>query len=93
MEFMVRGAVEKLLDETTPDELKWILELFGSNIPVSNKEDFLLGYVVGYIYALIRAPKFIQKTDLTQSETEEYRAIIERRFMDIKGKIKLALGT
>jgi len=88
MEATVRGLVEKEIDDLiSPEFLKVEIELFKSRFPHKSIEDCLFGFIVGAAFM-----RFMNITKYSEKKALELWEIIDRRTLEIKGKIKLALG-
>lgn len=94
METTVRGLLEKEIDELiTPITLEKLIMMFQKIFPTKSMEDCLFGFIVGAIFT--RALTIItigENRELNNAETKELVELLERRTMEIKGKIKLTLG-
>jgi hypothetical protein len=93
MERTIRGLLEKELDSLTPESLEKAVDLIQQWLPLKSVEDFLLGYVFGGTY--LRFLTIIQvayRREATDAEIKECFEMIERRILEIKGKIKLAMS-
>ena len=92
MEATLRGMVEKDIDSMTPEVLETVL-VFKNVFPMKSLEDFLLGFILGMLY--VRMTTIIQlgyHRPPSDSELKDFLDLIERRTLEIKGKIKLAMS-
>lgn len=88
METTIRGMLEKEIDTLiTPKTLGSLFVAF-QRFPIKSMEDSLFGFVVGFIYCRF----LVIKASPTEEEMKELMEMIERRTMEIKGKIKLVMG-
>jgi len=94
METILRGLIEKELDSMSKTEtLNTMIGMFKQTFPIKSMEDAVFGLFVGAI--LTRAITIIElgyRREPTNEENLEMFDIIERRTLEIKSKIKLALG-
>ena len=93
MEVDIRGLIEKdidsLIESATIDRLVvWFKEMF----PIGSLEDSLFGFIVGAVFARFLGLLEERGRKPTNAEVKEFMELIERRAMEIKGKIKLALN-
>ena len=92
MEITLRGMLEKEIDSITSEVLETVL-VFKEFFPMKSLEDFLLGFILGMLY--LRMTTIIQlgyHRLPNEAEVKEFLNLIERRTMEIKGKIKLAMS-
>jgi len=94
MEATVRGQIEKSIETITETEqLAQIAVGFRQRFPIKSVEDCVFGFIVGSLLSSYTAfMTMAGRTSLTDEEVNEFWDIIERRTLEIKGKIKLALG-
>jgi len=92
METTIRGIIEKHIDRMTQPKNLEIVAMSFERFPIKSMEDCLFGFVVGSaVYQYSFLTESVGKP-LTEDEATEFWDIIERRTMEIRGKIKLALG-
>jgi len=94
MEIQLRGWVEKELDKMLrTDYISRILLDVCRKLPTGSVEDFCFGFIVGHINAGSQGQAiFYHKREMTREEWDEVMNIIERRTMEIKGRLKYVLG-
>jgi len=92
METTIRGIIEQYIDRIIQLESLEQLIIGFQRFPIKSMENCLFGYVVGsavveysYLITMIGRQPSIDKM-------KEFWDIIDRRTMEIRGKIKLALG-
>ena len=94
MERTLRGMLEQELDsliklETLEKTNQW----FGLLTPMHTKEDALFGFVVGALFSrFLSIMEMEYRREPNDNELKEFFEIIERRTIDIKSQIKLALS-
>lgn len=93
MESAFRGYVEKELDSMlTPEAIDKIVA-YSKYFPLHTVEDFCFGVIVGFILtATVAVAKMLYGRDATDEEMMEAMNIVDRRAMEIRGAIKLAMG-
>lgn len=92
METILRGLIEHKIDtEIQLENLQILAETFRS-FPIKSVEDCLFGHIIGSVSEFYLTFSKSNRRQLTEDEMEEFWEIIERRTMEIKGKIKLALS-
>jgi hypothetical protein len=92
METSLRGILEKDLDSVTVEVLKTALR-FKDFLPMKSIEDFLFGFLVGMVVARMATTiQIFYSRQINDAETSELMDLIQRRTLEIKGKIKLAMG-
>jgi hypothetical protein len=92
MEKTLRGILEKDIDSMTPEVLEKAL-VFKEFFPMKALEDFLLGYILGMLsQKVIMMVQFGYDRPPNDAEMKEFLELIERRTMEIRGKIKLAMS-
>ena len=93
VEYKLRGWVEKELDKLVQPEYIDNIVAISRRFPLKSTDDFCFGFIVGCINHGSQAQAlFYFKREITREEWDEVMEIIERRTMEIRGKIKLALG-
>lgn len=93
MESVFRGYVGKEVDSmVTPEAIDKII-VYSKNFPLHKVEDFCFGVIVGFILtATVAGAKMLYGRDATDKEMMEAMNMVNRRAMEIKGAIKLAMG-
>lgn len=93
MEYKLRGWVEKALDKLLQPEVINNTIKISKRFPLKSVEDFCFAFIVGHMNAASQAQAlFYYKKEMTLEQWNEVMEIIERRTMEIRGKIKLALS-
>jgi hypothetical protein len=92
VDVLIRGLLEKELDSVTPETMeKWTS--FNELLPLTSLEDFIFGFILGSLYlrfhTVIEAAHQREPNDI---ENGRFLDVIERRTMEIRGKIKLAIN-
>jgi hypothetical protein len=94
MEVTLRGFVEKEIDSLiVPEILEKLVMWFQTTYPIKSTEDSLFGFIVGAIFgrfATIIAITYHRFPN--DGEFKEFMELLERRTMEIKSKIKLAMS-
>lgn len=93
METRIRGIIEKHIDRhTQPENLEIYIKSF-RRFPIKSMEDCLFGYIVGCVITEVAYLTATMKGRVTTlDELKELWGIIDERAMEIRGRIKLALG-
>jgi hypothetical protein len=92
METTLRAILEKDIDSLIPEVLEKGL-VFKEVFPIKSLEDFLLGYILGMLsQKMMMIIQFGHQRPPNDAEMKEFLGLIERRTMEIKGKIKLAMS-
>ncbi len=92
METTLRGMLEEDIDSLTPEDLETGL-VFKKVFPMKYLEDFLLGFILGMLSEkMAMIIQFAYHRPPNEAEMKEFLNLIERRTMEIKGKIKLAMS-
>ena len=93
MESVFRGRVEKELDRLLKPEVINTIVNISKNLPLKSVEDFCFGYIVGdIIVGTFEEARIRYGRDANIEEINEALNVIQRRTMEIKGAIKLAMG-
>jgi len=93
MESKFRGFVEKELDSMVSLDAIEKIVAYSKNFPLHTVEDFCFGAIVGFILtAAVAGAKMMYGRDPTDKEMMEAMNIVDRRTMEIRGVIKLAMG-
>jgi hypothetical protein len=94
METNFRGILEKEIDSLIqPETLEGLVIVFKALFPISSMQDSLFGFVVGAIYSrFLSIMQLVYRRQANDAELKEFVELIERRTLEIKGKIRLAMG-
>jgi hypothetical protein len=89
---LIRGLLEKELDSVTPESVE-MWTSFKKLLPLASLEDFIFGFILGGLYfRFYTVIKIAYQREPDNIENNRFLDIIERRTMEIKGKIKLAIN-
>jgi len=92
LDVLIRGLLEKELDSLTPETMEKLTP-FKELLLLASLEDFIFGFILGSLN--LRFHTIIQtayQREPNRIEINRFLDIIERRTMEIKGKIKLAIN-
>lgn len=93
MEYKLRGWVEKELDRLMQPEILANLVAISTRFPLNQTEDFVFGYIIGCINHGSQAQTLLYfKREMSREEWNEVMEIVERRTLEIRGKISMATG-
>lgn len=93
METTIRGILEKDIESLTqPDILGIYIQGFQNTFPMKSMEDVCFGFIIGVILGRFVSLNKIIRREITKADTSEFWKMMEKRTMEIKGKIKVALS-
>ena len=94
METELRGLIEKEIDSLiVPETLEKLVVWFQTMFPIKSMEDSLFGFIVGTIFSRFLTITAVGTQGLpNDAQVKEFMELIERRTMEIRGKIKLAIS-
>ena len=91
METTIRGILEKEIESMThPDILGELVQKLPETFPTKSLEDCLFGFIVGVIFGRFVS---LTKAKATAGGAEEFWDLLERRAMEIRGKIIVSTAT
>lgn len=93
METTIRGMLEQDIESLTqPDVLRVYIKGFQNAFPMKSMEDVCFGFIIGAILGRFVSLNKIIGREVTKADTTEFWRMMQKRTMEIKGKIKVALG-
>lgn len=94
METELRGLIEQEIDQLIiPETLERLVVWFKAMFPIKSMEDGLFGFVVGAVFSRFLTIAAVGTQGLPNDvQIKEFMELIERRTMEIRGKIKLAIN-
>ena len=94
MEPALRGALEKAIEAFTAPTIDLLVNNIVSAFPSKNLEDLVFGVIVGYLWGTWRTytVTFDLGKEIKPEDSKEFWEMMEKRTLEIKGKIKLALN-
>jgi len=82
-----RGTIEKTLDRVAFGFEDKYIEAIQEITTIGNKEEFLLGYILGYLRKLSEVIVLLEEEKITKTDEKEISKIILTRIPEIRKKL------